>query len=207
MTLSKVVSFLSNSTVTESKAGPAFRVREAAREQVPLEQLVQQMRQMFTAPHERLCEARFDEMLDILDEQRSATNDELDSLGRRVITLNTRVDENHSMLSEVFSDALAKSRDDLELKISKLSASLHQELGELDKRLRESLQDLARSLAQHVSDNDAKRQTDREQSMMSLEQRIAQWRAEIDDTRRDDMQEVASSMMNIGQRLMTLRKM
>ena len=83
----------------------------------------------------------------------------------------------------------------------------HQELGELDKRLRESLQDLARSLAQHVSDNDVKRQADREQSMTSLEQRIAQWRAEIDDTRRDDMQEVASSMMNIGQRLMTLRKM
>jgi hypothetical protein len=43
--------------------------------------------------------------------------------------------------------------------------------------------------------------------MSALEQRIAQWRAEIDDTRRDDMQEVATSMMDIGQRLMALRQM
>ncbi len=207
MTLSKVVSFLSSSGLTDHKAGPALRVREASKEQVPLEQLVLQMRQAFTAPHERLCEARFEEMLDILDEQKSSTNDELDSLGRRVITLNTRLDENHNLLSEVFSDALAKSRDELEQKIGNLSAALRQELEELGKRLQESLQGLAKSLAQHVSDNDAKRQVDREHSMVTLEQRIAQWRAEIDDTRRDDMQEVASSMMHIGQRLMTLRKM
>lgn len=207
MTISKVVSFLSGSGPAEITSHASDRIRLARAEQVPLEQLVMQMRQMFTAPHERLCEARFDEMLDILDEQKSSTNDELDSLGRQIITLNTRLDENHSLLSEVFSEALTKARDELELKIGTMSASLRQELDDLGKRLQDSLQGLAKSLAQHVSDNDAKRQLDREHSTVTLEQRIAQWRAEIDDTRRDDMQEVASSMMHIGQRLMTLRKM
>lgn len=206
MAISKVVSLLSNSKHSNMPPGTADRVRRATEEQLPLDQMVLQLRQMFTAPHERLCEARFDEVLDILDEQKSATEDELDSIGRRIITLNTRLDNDHNLLSEVFGDALTKSRSELEVKLDALSTSLRKSMGELEQRLKDGLQDVTRSLAQHVSDNDAKRKVDREGTLMTLEQRIAQWRAEIDDTRRDDMQEVASSMVDIGQRLMALRK-
>ena len=208
MAISKVVSLLSNSKHSNMPSGTAEEARSRATEEpLPLDQMVLQLRQMFTAPHERLCEARFDEMLDILDEQKSATEDELDSIGRRIITLNTKLDNDHTLLSELFGDALTKSRHELELKIEALTTSLRKSLEELEQRLRDGLQDVTRSLAQHVTDNHAKRQLDREQTALTLEQRIAQWRAEIDDTRRGDMQEVASSMVDIGQRLMALRKM
>ena len=105
MAISKVVSLLSNSKSVNMPSGTADRVRRATEEPLALDQMVLQLRQMFTAPHERLCEARFDEVLDILDEQKSATEDELDSIGRRIITLNTRLDNDHNLLSEVFGDA------------------------------------------------------------------------------------------------------
>lgn len=206
MTLSKVVSFLSNSTVTESKVGPAFRVREAAKEQVPLEQLVQQMRQMFTAPHERLCEARFDEMLDILDEQKSVTDIEVRALGQRITRLDDKVGEDYQLLSEVFRDALAKTRDELESKIDLTSQALRGSIADVDKGLRSSLDALSGSFNAHLAEDEVKRRDDRDQTLMTLEQRIAQWRAEIADSRRDDMEEVASSMMDIGKRLLALRK-
>jgi hypothetical protein len=207
MTITKVVSFLSGTSPGEITAKTSERVRKAAQEPVPLDQLVAQLRQMFTAPLERLSEARFDEMLDILDEQRAATDDELNSLGRRVVGLNARLEEDHDLLSEVFTEELAKSRLELEQKIDKLSASLRGALDEMDQKLRGSLRELSASFAAHVADDEEQREEDRQNSMRALEQRIAQWRAEIDDARRSDLEEVASSMTDIGQRLMALRKM
>ncbi len=207
MTISKVVSFLSGSQSPVTSPRTAQRIRQAAEEAMPLDQLVYQLRQMFTAPHERLCEARFDEMLDILDEQKSAAQDEMDNLEKRIAGLNSKLEEDYALLSVVFRDALAKSRDELEQKMEMISQSLHGSIQDLDQGLRGSLGELSQSFSVHVEEDEAKRERDRQHSMTALEQRIAQWRAEIDDMRRDDMGEVASSMMDIGQRLLALRKL
>lgn len=207
MTISKVVSFLSKSGSGPITERTSDRVRQAMAEPVPLDQLVSQLRQMFTAPHERLCEARFDEMLDILGEQKAATDDELESLGRRVLSLGTRLEEDHTLLSEVFSEALAKAKDELETKIDGVADRLRSAVEDMNQKLRASLHELSTSFTAHVVEDEARRDEDRSHVMSALEQRIAQWRAEIDDTRRDDMQEVATSMMDIGQRLMALRQM
>ncbi len=42
---------------------------------------------------------------------------------------------------------------------------------------------------------------------MMVDQRIAQWRADIENARRGDIQEVGSSMMDIGERLLALKKL
>jgi hypothetical protein len=47
---------------------------------------------------------------------------------------------------------------------------------------------------------------ERDDSARILDQRIAQWRAEMEDDRREDMDNVATSLMEIGQRMMALRK-
>ena len=207
MTISKVVSFLSKSGSSAITERTSNRIRQSVEEPVPLDQLVSQLRQMFTAPHERLCEARFDEMLDILGEQKAATDGELDSLGRRVLSLGTRLEEDHQILSELFSEALAKTKGELEEKIDMVADRLRSAIDEQNHRLRESLHELSMSFTTHIVEEETRRDEDRGHVMSALEQRIAQWRAEINDTRRYDMQEVATSMMDIGQRLMALRQL
>ncbi len=130
----------------------------------------------------------------------------MDGLGRRIVSLNTKLDTEHNILTDVLNDALVKSRDQLEQKIGNLSASLFNKLSELDQRLHGALQDVTTSLAQHRSETDTNRHLDREHTAVALEQRIAQWRAEMEDTRHGDMQEVASYMVDVGQKLMALHK-
>ncbi|MEO6607223.1 MAG: hypothetical protein ABIN69_01990 [Aestuariivirga sp.] len=205
MSISKVVSFLSTPAVAPTMGRAAQRVRHAAEEPVPLEQLVHKLRQMFTGPHERLCEARFDEMLDILDEQKSVTDDNLESLAQRISKLNLRMDADHTHFNEFFSDALAKSRAELEQKIESMGGALRTALDELDHSLRGRLRDMSKTLTAHVGDTETRRAQDRQDTLTALEQRIAQWRAESDDQRRGDLEVVANSMVDIGQRLMVLR--
>ena len=145
-------------------------------------------------------------MLDILDEQKATTSYELDGLGRRILALNTKLDSEHNILTDVLNDALVKTRSELETKIGTMSASLFNKISDLDQRFHYALQDVSSSLVQHKSDTDTKRQLDREHTAVALEQRIAQWRAEMDDTRHGDMQDVASYMMDVGQKLMALHK-
>ena len=199
MSITKVVSFLSGSDAPATSPRAARRIREAAEEPIPLEQLVLQLREMFTARHERICEARFDEMLDILDEQKSGTEIEVKALAQSIALLDGKVEDDYQLLSEVFRDSLAKTRGELEEKMDSLAKNLRASITDVDKALRSSL-------TSHLADNEVKRQHDRDQTMTTLEQRIAQWRAEIEDLRRDDMEEVASSMMDIGKRLLAIRK-
>jgi type I site-specific restriction-modification system R (restriction) subunit len=205
MSISKVVSFLSSAGSTPTTGKAATRIRRAVEEPVPLEQLVHKLRQMFTGPHERLCEARFDEILDILDEQKSATEDDLGTLAQRISTLNQRLEEDHNHITDFFSDALAKSRAEFEQKIEALTGTLRNAIEELDERLRGNLRELSKSMTSRVEEEEGRRSQDRQDTLTALEQRIAQWRAESEDQRRGDMEVVASSMMDIGQRLMVLR--
>jgi type I site-specific restriction-modification system R (restriction) subunit len=186
-------------------ARAAERVRQAAVEPEPLEQMVHKLRQMFTGPHERLCEARFDEILDILEEQKSTTDDDLETLAQKISTLNTRLDEDHNHLTDFFSDAVAKSRAELEEKIEALTSSLRSAIEELDNRIRGDLREISKSIVARAEEAQAWRAQDKQDTLTALEQRIAQWRAESEDQRRGDLEVVASSMMDIGQRLMVMR--
>ena len=209
-------------------AGPGFRIREAAKDQVPLEQMLAQLREIIVGPTERVSEARLDEMLDILGDLKGThdrqigtinarvdtvagkaehPNNGLNNLNNMLGTLEERLTDNSKHLREVFIEAVDQSHNDLEKQIQAVPVMMRSALAELEAKLRRSLGELSSALSTHIIEDEVARKQDRDLSMSSLEQRIAQWRAEIDDSRRDDMHEVATSMMDIGQRLMALRQM
>lgn len=209
-------------------AAPGFRIREAAKDQVPLEQMLAQLREIIVGPTERVSEARLDEMLDILGDLKGThdrqigtinsrvetiagkaehLNNGLNNLNNMLGTLEVRLSDNSKHLREVFIEAVDQSHNDLEKQIQAVPVMMRSALAELEAKLRRSLGELSSALSTHIVDDEVARKQDRDLSMSSLEQRIAQWRAEIDDSRRDDMHEVATSMMDIGQRLMALRQM
>ncbi len=78
MATTRIASFLTGSEKESESRVTEFptsrRVREAqvppAEQQVPLEELMQTMREAFMGDHERVSEARFAEMVDIMAEQK-----------------------------------------------------------------------------------------------------------------------------------------
>ena len=205
-----------------------MRIREAAKDQIPLEQMIAQLREIIVGPTERVSEARLDEMLDILEDVKGTQSRQIDAVSSRVDAvagkaenlkdglnnlnhmmgnLETRLTDNSNHLREVFFEAVSQSHNDLEKQIQTVPVLMRSALGELESKLRRSLGELANALSTHIADDEVARKHDREFSMSALEQRIAQWRAEIEDMRRSDMEGVAHSMMDIGQRLMSMRKM
>ena len=207
MTISKRVSHFSKSGNNAATETSFNRIRQAVEDHVPLDQLVLQLRQMSAEPHERLSEARFDGTLDILGQQKAARKDELDSVGRSVLSPGTRLEEDHQILSGLFSEALAKAKGELEEKIDTVADHLRSAIDEQNHRLRAFLHELSTSFTSHIVEEEIRRDEDRGQVMTALEQRIAQWRAEIDDRRRDGKQDAATSMVDVGQRLMALRQL
>jgi hypothetical protein len=201
----------------------ALRIREAARDQVPLDQMLLQLRQIIVGPTERVSAARLDEMVDMLAEQRSLSDQRIDAMAstaeamaQRTARLegglvnldravSDRISEESKLLRESLADVLVKTCNELETRVTQVSQTLHSALQELRAKVGDDMQDLQNSLSAHIQQDAQERKRDREYSMTAVEQRIAKWRAEIEDMRRGDMQEVATSMMDIGQRLMALR--
>jgi hypothetical protein len=222
----------SNSSYTNSRDGAftantARRIVEANAEPVPLEELVANLRKMFVGKHEQLCEARFEEMVDILAEHKAEADSRFETLAKSVLhlkddqrgideslhTMNEKIGTTSQKLTEEFKalkkycdDALVKSRQELEFKIQAASESHQDAIDDLSLNAKRGLLELSGVFFAHVAEDEKKWERERDNSHSMLEQRIAQWRAEIEDSRRHDMHEVASSMVDIGQRLMALRK-
>jgi hypothetical protein len=222
----------SNSSYTNSRdtaftANTARRIVEANVEPVPLEELVANLRKAFVGKHEQLCEARFEEMVDILAEHRDEADSRFESLAKSVLhlkddqcgmddslramnekigTTSERLIEEFKALKKYCDDALVKSRQELEFKIQVASESHQDAIDDLSQSAKRGLLELSGVFFSHVAEDEKKWERERDNSHAILEQRIAQWRAEIEDSRRSDMHEVASSMVGIGHRLMALRK-
>jgi hypothetical protein len=202
------------------------RVREALVEQVPMERMLGQLREIIIGPHQRLCEARFEEMLDILAEQKDGADErfeaiesELDEVRQSTVRmenlfsafdirfedLSDKVDDKTLAVQEALQEAISELKGDFAMKMEMISDTLSTCIKELELETRRGLLDLSSSFVAHVADEDKKWEKERDHSLNTLEQRIAQWRAEIDDGRKQDMDDVAASLIDIGKRMMALR--
>ncbi|MDE2384440.1 MAG: hypothetical protein KGO53_07465 [Alphaproteobacteria bacterium] len=238
MSITKVVSFPSEAEFPNrlppfaggggsETPSSVLRFRQALQDQAPAETLMGQLRDIITGPQARLSEARFEEMLDILEEQKDAATARLDvleeNLGEAVhnasrmtglledqqhdiFALTRKLDDTLKHLRDEQDAALDKLRADLQLGMEMMSDSFKGQVEALEMNMRGGLLDLSSSLVVHIAEEDKRWDRERESARLTLDQRIAQWRAEMEDGRREDREEIANSMVDIGQRLLALRK-
>ena len=240
MAMSKVFSFFSGA----NGQNPAFagipslqtlaltapqntRLRDALKETAPSDGLMGQLRDIIMGPQVRLNEARFDEMLDILEEQKSGQDRRLDFAEQHLrdstahVTRITSVlegqDEEISFLKKKFDDQMQalrteqtdffqELRDTMDKSMDDLTESLKMRMEGIEIDLRGEVLELSGMFVKHVENDELRWEDERNHSLKTLEQRIAQWRAEIEDTRRSDMESLATSMMEVGRRLMALQE-
>jgi len=117
----------------------AQRIRDAKREERPLDQMLLQLRQIVAGPTERVFEARIEEVLDILEELKIAGDQkneavkvrvedvatktarleqQLLNLDRALLSLSDQVVDGPKQLAEAFGNALDESRSDLETRLN-----------------------------------------------------------------------------------------
>lgn len=225
---SKGFPFEAGSSETKISDRASWRVRQASVEEEPLDQLLLQLRKIVSGPTERVFEARMEEMLDILDEQVRNADFRMDKItGRvddvaqvteavsknmrqfdgRLAALGEELASGTRQLEDAITQQVSKSHEQLEDQIDSLRSMLLSAMSELESRFNKNVNKISTTVDEHIATGNVEKERQRENVLVAVEQRIAQWRAEIDDTRRDDMKEVATSMMDIGQRLMALRQM
>ncbi|MBG1231352.1 hypothetical protein [Aestuariivirga litoralis] len=185
-----------------------------------------QLRDIILGPQVRLNEARFEEMLDILEEQKLGNERRLDFVEQHLadstqhVTRITSVlegqDEELSFLKQKFDGQMQtlrdeqrqlvqELRDDFGKSIDEIRESLNKRMQGTEIDLRSEMLELSGTFVRVVEQNEERWDKERTHSLATLEQRIAQWRAELDDTRRSDMENLAASMMDVGRRLMILQ--
>jgi hypothetical protein len=217
----------SHHVANKSKKGASRRVNDARAEQQPVEDMLLQLREIIVGPYERLSEARFEEMLEIMSEQQDENENRFQTIETdvgeikvasarmeklfstfdlRVDDLAIQVDEKTREVHEAYGKAIHELKGDFALKMEMIAGTLQQCLKDLELETRKELLELSSTLMAHVTDEDKRLLEERDNSSRILDQRIAQWRAEMEDDRREDMDNVASSLMEIGQRMLALRK-
>jgi len=228
MANSEVVMFpnsvVHQSTIDRSLAQSAPSIQAAALEVAPIEQLLNQLRDIINGPQKRLTEARFDEFVEILGEEKQVTSAKIESVESALAdaklivasALRTQTAKQEIAISQIedqvselrysHGDTLKQLRIDMEMGLQLLEDALTARLAEKEMTLRGTMIDLSSSFVAHIAEDERKWTREREMTMTSLEQRIAQWRAEIQDERKEDLAEVATSMMDLGQRLLKLRQ-
>jgi hypothetical protein len=213
--------------VAKPKKGGSRRVNEARAEHQPVEDMLLQLREIIVGPYERLSEARFEEMLEIMSEQQDENENRFQTIETdvgeikvasarmeklfstfdlRVDDLAIKVDEKTREVHEAYGKAIHELKGDFALKMEMIAGTLQQCLKDLELETRKELLELSSTLMAHVTEEDKRLLEERDNSSRILDQRIAQWRAEMEDDRREDMDNVASSLMEIGQRMLALRK-
>lgn len=209
------------------KKGTARKVREARQEAQPVENMLSQLREIIVGPHERLCEARFEEMIEIMSEQQDENEGRFEAIETdvgdmkvasarmeklfstfdlKVDDLSFKVDEQTREVHEAYGKAITELKSDFAMKMEMIAGTLQQCLKDLELETRKELLELSSTLMAHVTDEDRRWEKERDNASEIVSQRIAQWRAEVEDDRRQDMDNVASSLMEIGQRMLALRK-
>jgi len=205
-----------------------MKVREALSEQLSgggsgSEALLNHLRELVVGPHQRLSEARFEELLDILEEQDDFTRMKLfeieaglddvtseavdlrqryDALTSKIDALVQRSDAERTATRNAFDDAVAKLRNEFDVKVGILAETLKDSLAETEMDIQRELNSLTATVSSNKSESRVLFEQVQTSSLTSLETRIAQWRAEIEDDRKEDMEEVAASLMEIGKRLL-----
>lgn len=207
------------------------RVKEALHDTLSAtrggEAVLTQLRDLLVGPHQRLSEARFEELLDILDEQdtfnrgkfaeiEAGLDDvaaETSDLRTKYDTLTTRIDSlvqqaeaEKAATRLAFEEAVAKLRDEFDVKVKILSSTLRESLQETEEETQRAIREVSATVLTSRAESRSLFEKAQTASLDSLEQRIAQWRAEIEDERAEDMEKVAASLVDIGQKLLGSRK-
>lgn len=234
MSQSDVVSFPFRAAGKTSKAAKSpggKKVREALNETLTAvrggEALISQLREILVGPHQRLSEARFEELLDILEEQddfnrgkfteieaglddvaseAADLRDKYDHLTSKIETLTAQAEAEKAATRQAFEDAVGKLRTEFDFKVKILTETLKDSLAETESETQRNLRELTASVKQTQQESRSLFEKAQTSSLDSLEQRIAQWRAEIEDERAEDMEKVAASLVDIGQKLLTTRR-
>lgn len=235
MTLSEVIALLpqrdkksaARQEAPNGGGGMASRVRDAMQEVHAGDRILGQIRELIAGPALRLGEARLDEMLDILSEQETAAKERFDdldaeignlrtssteirdfcsSLGQKLERLSQTIAAEHEATEASLQMALSSMRIDFEARIAALRDDLRASIQAVADGSSEQIERLSDALNSHVSDTASRFDSLHDDSLDAMEKRIAQWRAEIEDDRRNDMEEVARSLVEIGQRLTSLRR-
>lgn len=185
------------------------------------------VREMVSEPYQKLSEARFEEMLDILMEQddfaRSKftalesgledvaveTNflrEKYDALKERIDIVMERFEAERVATRAAFEEALEKLREEFDVKASILSETLRKSLQHTEDETKRALAGLSTTVQDNKQESARLFELAQTSSLNSLETRIAQWRAEIEDERKEDMGEVAAALMEIGKRMLTQKR-
>jgi hypothetical protein len=220
---------LNGKSLTPAKGNhrTAKRVREATVERVPVEEMLVQLREIIVGPHERLCEARFEELIDIvaevqgsnegrflsieseIDDIKAASNRMeriFDVFDTRMDKLEETVDVKTREVHTAYGQAIAELRGDFSVKLQMINEELRKSLKDLEMETRKEVLELSSTLIAHVSTENTRWEEERANNNLTLQQRIAQWRAEMDDEHRAEMDSLASSLVEMGQKLLTLRR-
>lgn len=206
--------------------GTGSRVREAQGDAQSTDAFLNHLREVVTGPSQRVSEARFEEMLDILMEQDDFARSKFysiesdledvvsetgflrqkyDALHDRVEIVVARSEAERQATQEAFDDALGKLRAEFESKAAILAETLQKSLKETELETRRALTGLSTTVQSNRVESTRLFEQAQASSLNSLEKRIAQWRAEIEDERKEDMGEVAAALMEIGKRMLTQR--
>jgi hypothetical protein len=185
------------------------------------------LRDMLTGPYQRVSEARFDEMLDILSEQDDYARtkftaieaglddvvaetgflrEKYDALNERIELVIERAESERQATRAAFEVELAKLREEFEAKSVILADTLQRSMKDTELETRRALDGLSTAVQDNKRESARLFEQAQTSSLNSLEVRIAQWRAEIEDERKEDMGEIAAAMMDIGQRMMAQRR-
>lgn len=144
-----------------------------------------------------------------LDDVTSETVDlrqRYDALTGKIEALVQRSDAEKIATRAAFDDAVAKLRDEFDVKVGILAETLKDSLAETETDIQRELTSLSAVVSSNKVESRGLFAQAQTSSLTSLEARIAQWRAEIDDDRKEDMEEVAASLMEIGKRLLKQRQ-
>ena len=211
----------------KAKGQGGLRVKEALRDTLTItrggEAVLTQLRELLIGPHQRLSEARFEELLDILDEQdtfnrgkfaeiESGLDDvgaetadlrgKFDVLSERIDTLMQQAEAEKAATRLAFEEAVVKLRDEFDVKVKILTSTLRESLQETEDDTQRAIRELSASVQTSRTESRSLFEKAQTASLDSLEQRIAQWRAEIEDERAEDMEKVAASLVDIGHKLL-----
>ncbi len=231
MSQSDVVSFPFRGSGKAAKTPKGKKVRDALSDTLTAtrggEALITQLREILVGPHQRLSEARFEELLDILEEQdefnrgkfveieaglddvaSEATDlrEKYDLISNRIEVLAQQAEAEKTATRAAFEDAVSKLRNEFDFKVKILTETLQDTLKETETDTQRALRELTANVKLTQQESRSLFEKAQTSSLNSLEQRIAQWRAEIEDERAEDMEKVAASLVDIGQKLFTTRR-
>ncbi|MFN0190696.1 MAG: hypothetical protein ACKVP5_01790 [Aestuariivirga sp.] len=223
--MSKIKNFL---TIVDKKASgsgePASYISDTDPNASASAQLMNQLRDFIVTPSAQMAETRYMEILNVIEDHRNATERRLEKVDRHlteaadkatVMTFNIEShDEEIRMLRQQVADELQAMREQQKSFMDEMLHSLEHNsrrlFDELSRRAEEfetathnELRNMSSSLAGHISREDQRWDEERRISSEMMEQLVLQWRSERENGRREDMENLASSMMDIGRRLMS----